>query len=129
MYADDVVLFLRPVSEELDAVQEILNRFGAISGLKTNINKCSGTPIRCAPVDIDTVRDVMPCAIAEFPCIYLGLPLSIKKPPKVVLEPLIDKVLEGCSDPSRWSRRSCQSCSNCRPHISHDGSRYPTMGD
>ena len=87
MYADDVVLFLKPISEDLDMVKQILSRFSGISGLKTNIHKCSATPIQCAATDIDIVRESMMCAIVDFPCTYLGLPLSVKKLTKVVLLP------------------------------------------
>lgn len=34
----------------------------------------------------------MGCAVKEFPCSYLGLPLSIRRPSKKVFLPLIDKV-------------------------------------
>ena len=44
MYSDEVVLCLSPVMKELEAIQEIINWFGAISGLKTKINKCSAKP-------------------------------------------------------------------------------------
>ena len=36
----------------------------------------------------------MPCAIEDFPCTYLGLPLSVKKLPKAVLQTLVDKVAD-----------------------------------
>lgn len=80
--------------EDLEAMKDILDRFGAISDLKTNINKCSATPIQCAPEDIDIVRGSMPCAIADFPCTYLGLPLSITKLTKAALQPLVDRVAD-----------------------------------
>jgi hypothetical protein len=31
-------------------------------------------------------------AISSFPCIYLGLPLSIKKPPKSAIQPYVQKI-------------------------------------
>ena len=44
-YADDVMLFIRPTVQEARAVKEILRIFGEASGLKTNLAKCSITPI------------------------------------------------------------------------------------
>uniref|UniRef100_A0A0A9DXC7 Uncharacterized protein n=1 Tax=Arundo donax TaxID=35708 RepID=A0A0A9DXC7_ARUDO len=87
MYADDVVLFLQPVPGDLELVKHILERFGGISGLHTNIQKCSATPIQCSPVHIDTVRELLPCNIVDFPCTYLGLPLGLE-------------TLKGCSPTS-----------------------------
>jgi hypothetical protein len=45
MYADDVILFVSPSVTEAQAVARILDIFGNASGLKTNISKCSITPI------------------------------------------------------------------------------------
>jgi len=39
MYADDVVLFLRPAAEDIGITMDILNLFGEATGLKTNLQK------------------------------------------------------------------------------------------
>jgi hypothetical protein len=39
LYADDVVLFLRPVATDMQMVDALLQLFGAATGLKTNIQK------------------------------------------------------------------------------------------
>lgn len=36
----------------------------------------------------------LPCTIAQFPVIYLGIPLSVAKLPKATLQPLVDKVVD-----------------------------------
>jgi hypothetical protein len=41
LYADDVVMFLRPAASDLHMVTMILDLFGDASGLKTNIQKSS----------------------------------------------------------------------------------------
>ena len=79
MFADDVALFIRPVEEELQVTKEILNDFGMASVLRTNLNKRSIFPIQCEEGSLMPVRDILPCTEAEFPCTYLGLPLSNKK--------------------------------------------------
>jgi hypothetical protein len=73
IYADDVVLFLKPRMEELFLVKEILKIFGTASGLVTNVRKCSITPIQCEEQDMIVVQDSMPCNVVEFPCKYLGV--------------------------------------------------------
>nr|AAU93576.1 hypothetical protein [Oryza sativa Japonica Group] len=92
LYADDLVLFLSPVQQDLEFIQGILSVFGAASGLRTNFAKCSITPIRCSDEDLELVHSCFPCSISNFPCTYLGIPLSVRKLPKAALQPLVDRV-------------------------------------
>jgi hypothetical protein len=50
LYADDVIIFMHPELTEARAIREILRIFGEASGLRTNLAKCSITPIY-APED------------------------------------------------------------------------------
>jgi hypothetical protein len=79
LYADDVVIFLAPLTQDVRVVRAILDIFAASSGLCTNIAKCSMSPIRCMQEDVDRVQQAFPCQITPFPCKYLGVPLSIHK--------------------------------------------------
>jgi hypothetical protein len=88
LYADDVVLFLRPTTADLDLIVRVLRLFGEASGLKTNIQKSSVAPINCSHDDLALVHDQLPCRLDEFPVKYLGLPLSLKKLTKSQLQPL-----------------------------------------
>jgi hypothetical protein len=45
LYADDVILFIRPTAQEARVVKEILTIFGDTTGIRTNLSKCSITPI------------------------------------------------------------------------------------
>jgi len=94
LYADDVVLFLRPVATDLHLVEDILRLFGSATGLKTNIQKSSVLPIQCSGDDLLVVQAHLPCEIQNFPCKYLGLPLSIKKLTRSQLQPIIDRVAD-----------------------------------
>jgi hypothetical protein len=47
LYADDVVLFIKPCEEEMKMATAMLNKFGEASGLITNLNKSCVIPIRC----------------------------------------------------------------------------------
>lgn len=51
-YADDVIMFLRPASGDLDIIQQLLTVFGHASGLHTNIAKSSVIPIQCTEEDL-----------------------------------------------------------------------------
>jgi hypothetical protein len=92
LYADDMVMFLHPQRDELALVKEILNIFGTASGLVTNIRKSSVTPIRCQDQDVEVVQTTMPCTVVNFPCRYLGLPLSVRKLSKNDYMLFIDKI-------------------------------------
>jgi hypothetical protein len=93
-YADDVVLFLQPVVEDINLVLDILQLFGEASGLCNNVQKSSVYPIRCDEVEKAVVRQLLPCDLRDFPCRYLGLPLSLKKLTKEQLQPIIDRIAD-----------------------------------
>lgn len=73
-------------------VRDLLRCFGEVSGLKTNLIKSSAIPIQCSDEDIGRTSAILSCSIGSLPCSYLGIPLSIHKPSKAVLTPLIDKI-------------------------------------
>jgi hypothetical protein len=52
------------------------------------------TPIRCTEDQIQEATRCFPCTISNFPCKYLGLPLSIYKLNKVDEKPIVDKVAD-----------------------------------
>jgi mannosylglycoprotein endo-beta-mannosidase len=99
MHADDVVLFLRPAAEDIEITMDILSLFGEATGFKTNLQKSNVLPIRCENTDISNVQALLPCPLAEFPCKYLGLPLSLKKLTRNQVQPYVDSIadqLQGC---------------------------------
>ena len=80
LYVDDIVLFVAPLVADLTALKTALEIFATASGLYTNLDKCVATPIHSSQEQIDLVSETMTCAVADFPCRYLGVPLSIYKP-------------------------------------------------
>jgi hypothetical protein len=92
MYADDVILFVSPIVPEAQVVGRILDIFGNATGLRTNISKCSITPIYGAKDMLQQIQDVLPCQMCQFPITYLGVPLSTTTIPKSHIRPLIDRV-------------------------------------
>jgi hypothetical protein len=93
-YADDVVLFLHPVAEDISLVTVIVEVFGEVSGLRNNVQKSSVFPIRCSDNEKTVVQQFLPCELLDFSCRYLGLPLSLKKLTKDQLQPIIDKIVD-----------------------------------
>jgi hypothetical protein len=73
-------------------MESMLQLFGVSSGLKTNLQKSNLLPIRCGDPEIQVLHKLLPCELAEFPCKYLGLPLSLKKLSMEHLQPIIDSI-------------------------------------
>jgi hypothetical protein len=92
LYADDVAIFLNPDKDEIRKRKEILETFGAVSGLITNQEKSAVYPIECSGIDLAETMENFQCPIKDFPCQYLGLPLHTRALRRVDIQPLIDKV-------------------------------------
>ena len=92
IYADDVVIFLKPIADNVNTLASILADFGEATGLVTNFLKSSVVPIRCSNVDLDAILAVLPAVRATFPLRYLGLPLSTHYLRKVDFQFLEDKI-------------------------------------
>jgi hypothetical protein len=102
IYADDVIMFIHPDVVEAAAVKEILRMFGDISGLRTNLAKCSITPIFADNEVLPELQHILGCQLAEFPITYLGLSLSTRKIPKNRVQATVDAVarkLPACHGP------------------------------
>ena len=91
-YADDAALFINPIKQDVSTVHRILNLFGDVSGLRTSFNKCVAYPIACQGLDLNDVLQDFGGSSGTLPCQYLGLPLGVRKPRKVDVQPLFDKV-------------------------------------
>jgi hypothetical protein len=77
IFADDVVVFVKPVSGDLVVVREILRCFGVASGLRTNLQKSFSYPIQCNNERTALFR---PWGVPQKNFHNLsGLPLSSKK--------------------------------------------------
>jgi len=92
VYADDAAIFIKPNQNELQAIKDILEMFGNITGLVTNFEKSSVHPIRCENIDLDHVLQPFPGTRMAFPCKYLGLQLHTRTLKKIHVQPLIEKI-------------------------------------
>ncbi|WVZ83247.1 hypothetical protein U9M48_030415 [Paspalum notatum var. saurae] len=92
LYADDLVVFLSPSQNDLELLKNLLQVFAGASGLHTNLAKCSATPISCSVQDVDLIQQSLGCQVVTFPCIYLGIPLHIKRLRRCDEHMIVDKV-------------------------------------
>ena len=70
LYADDAILLVAPTAGEARAVDQILRIFGDASGLRTNLDKCSITPIFASEEAVEEFKDVLPCETVSFPITF-----------------------------------------------------------
>jgi hypothetical protein len=61
LYADDLVIFLRPEAKDIRLARAILEFFAGVFALHTNISKCQFTPIRCSEEHTSVVTQWFPC--------------------------------------------------------------------
>ena len=61
IYANDVVLFIKPNAQDLVTVKGILHVFGEASGLKVNYGKSTTTLIRGDEQDDELVHRILHC--------------------------------------------------------------------
>jgi hypothetical protein len=94
LYIDGFIKFISPTSTDLRLCQTIFQVFEEASGLGCNLSKCQMAPIRCTSDQILVAAYAFPCQVMDFPIKYLGLPLSVKKLSRSVLQPLADKVVD-----------------------------------
>jgi hypothetical protein len=92
LYADDAVILLNPVRQDMQVVVEILQAFGHFSGLRINLEKSSVHPIRCEDIELDKVLEPFNGIREYFPCRYLGLQLHTRPLKKVHVQPLIERI-------------------------------------
>jgi hypothetical protein len=92
LFADDVVIVLKLDKREAEALVQILQTFGAASGLHCNLAKSLASLIRCDEIDLQPIMTVLQCPIRQFHVQYLGLPLSLVRLSKRDLQPLVNKV-------------------------------------
>ena len=94
LYADDVAIFLQPNAADINLSLQLLDLFGEASGLRTNVQKSNVLPIHCAEENLALIQNLLPCEMLDFPCKYLGLPLTIKKLTKEQVQPIIDRIAD-----------------------------------
>jgi hypothetical protein len=94
MYADDVALLLHPSPADTALSLDNLKLFEDASGLHNNAQKSNVYPIRCSEQELADAQNMLPGGLSDFPCIYLGLPLSLHKLSKQQFQPIVEKIAD-----------------------------------
>jgi hypothetical protein len=57
---------------------DILRLIVVVLGFKTNIQNSNVLPIICDEHDLEVVHHQLRCALSDFPCKYLSIPLALE---------------------------------------------------
>lgn len=91
LYADDVVIFLNPIRNDVQALFSILDGFRKATGLKLNMAKCTVAPIRCGNLQLDYILEPFLGQRASLPITYLGLPLTLGRLKVIHVQRAVDQ--------------------------------------
>jgi hypothetical protein len=110
---------IRPNLGNLRSFAAIIDDFGATSGLRTNLSKCSAHLIRCPTETSALVDQELGCPVLPFPLRYLGLSLGLKRPTTTQRQYLMDAVTNRLPG---W--RACMLNRAGRPYWMYDTYNY-----
>ena len=91
-YADDTLILVRAETEDVINLRNILDSFSEATGLRINYHKSIAVPLHVPDTKLRRLLKVLQCQPAQFPQVYLGLPLSNVKLNLNAFAPLIAKV-------------------------------------
>ena len=91
-YADDTLLILHGSTQQATALKFLLDTFAAFSGLQINYQKSTLVPIHVDAHTAAGISAILGCPLSGLPCTYLGLPLSMNKIGRALLQPVLSRV-------------------------------------
>lgn len=91
-YADDTTIVASADIDTLITFKLVLRLFTNVSGLQVNFSKSVYIPINTHEEDSGWIHSVIGFTCSHFPITYLGMPLSINRPPKASFLPLIERI-------------------------------------
>lgn len=92
IFADEFIVFIKPVDIELRTSARIMEMYSTTSGLRVNLQKTSTIPICYSEVEMTRIEGILGCRLGSFLSKHLGLPLCLKKPSVAQLHGLVDQL-------------------------------------
>ena len=92
LYADDTIIILSAVEDQLVALKNMLHIFQQSTGLKVNFQKSTMVPLNIDNEEAIRLAAVFGCSLGTLPFTYLGLPMGTNKPRIIDLLPLVDRM-------------------------------------
>ena len=90
-YADDTIIFIKLVVDQLLNVERVLHCFQIMSGLKVNFHKSSLIGIDIDHHILEGWADAISCKTKKLASTYLGLPLGTSTKPLEMWKPVVAK--------------------------------------
>jgi hypothetical protein len=91
LYANDVIVFVKPIKADFDLTMTILQRFDDATGLRINLQKSAVAPIRCPQLNLMEVLQNFTGTQVQFPVTYLRLPICLGRLRMVHFQPHLDR--------------------------------------
>ncbi|KAJ1690962.1 hypothetical protein LUZ63_015117 [Rhynchospora breviuscula] len=91
-YADDTLLFSTAKGTAVQVLSRVLDAFSRVSGVQLNLNKCSLVPFNLPAQETASIISVLQVNNTALPLIYLGLPLTLRRPDRLAYQSIIDKL-------------------------------------
>lgn len=101
-YAGDTTIIANASVDTVVTLRIILHLFSKASGLEINYEKSTLVPINIQSQQLLVINGILGCTNSDFLVVYLGMPLTIKRPARHLFMPLIEsleKWVEG------WKKR------------------------
>ncbi|KAL9684154.1 hypothetical protein QQ045_021588 [Rhodiola kirilowii] len=90
-FADDTVLFCKPIMEEVKIIKYILRIFAVSSGLEINFKKSSCVGVGLVDSEVKMFADELGCSVGSFPMNYLGMQVGAKPGSIKTWAPILQK--------------------------------------
>lgn len=91
-YADDTALVVKADISTLITFKLIVRLFTSISGLEVNFSKSTFIPLNISAQDLPLTGAVVGFSRTDFPIMYLGMPLTLKRPTRELYTPIIERI-------------------------------------
>ena len=90
-YANDTILFCKPILDQVGYVKCTLLCFEAVSGQKVNLAKSEMVQIGQVS-NLPNLAALLECKISTVPMRYLGMPLGANFKSKLIWDPILEKL-------------------------------------
>ncbi|KAJ4769309.1 RNA-directed DNA polymerase (reverse transcriptase)-related family protein [Rhynchospora pubera] len=91
-YADDTMLFSTAKGIAVQLAKQVLDTFSLVSGIRLNSNKSCFITFNITERQQEGIKAILQMEATVLPFNYLGLPLTLRKPERLMYQALIDKV-------------------------------------
>jgi hypothetical protein len=92
LYADDIMLFCKGTSANIDVLSSFFHRYSQVSGQHINPQKSTIFAGSISQARLTSIANSLGFCIGSLPFIYLGVPIFKGKPKSLYFQPLVDKV-------------------------------------